>query len=61
MTPREQIQEHARLAAAKIREAMDEFAEFAGCQAQVEVHWQTGNIKSIVIGVEVHIQEGFLS
>lgn len=61
MTPREQIQEHARVAAKKIREAMDEFAESAGCEAQVQIYWHSGNVKSIVRAVEVHIQEGFLS
>lgn len=35
MTPRDQIQEHAKIAAAKIREAMAEFLEATGLEAQV--------------------------
>lgn len=61
MTPREQIQEHARVAAAKIREAMKEFAEATGAKAQVSVNWRHGNVKSIVESVGVHITEGFES
>lgn len=61
MTPREQIQEHASVAAAKIREAMNEFAEATGCKAQVSVNWHHGNIKNIVASVGVHVTEGFES
>ena len=61
MTPREQIQEHARVAAAKIREAMNEFAEATGAPAEVYVNWHYGNIQHIVASVEVRITEGFES
>lgn len=61
MTPCEQIQEHACMAAAKIREAMNEFAEATGCKARVSVNWHHGNIKNIVASVGVHVTEGFES
>ena len=35
MTPRDQIQEHAKTAAAKIREALQEFTEATGLPANV--------------------------
>ncbi|MCX7509430.1 hypothetical protein [Delftia tsuruhatensis] len=42
MTPRDQIQEHAKTAAAKIREAMNEFAKATGMSARVDIDWGRG-------------------
>ena len=39
MTPRDQIQEHAKTAAAKIRDAMAEFSNATGMRARVDVDW----------------------
>jgi hypothetical protein len=39
MTPRDQIQEHAKTAAAKIRDAMAEFSKATGMRARVDVDW----------------------
>lgn len=39
MTPRDQIQEHAQIAAKKVREAMSEFAAATGMCARVDVSW----------------------
>lgn len=39
MTPREQIQEHARVAAAKILAVMEEFTAGTGVMAQVDVRY----------------------
>lgn len=39
MTPREQIQEHARVAARKIHAIMEEFTEATGVMAQVDVQY----------------------
>ena len=39
MTPRDQIQEHAKIAASKIREAMTEFAEATGMRAGIDIDW----------------------
>lgn len=39
MTPRDQIQEHAKTAAKKVREAMEEFAAATGMCATVGVDW----------------------
>lgn len=39
MTPREQIQEHARVAEKKIRAIMEEFTAATGVMAQVEVQY----------------------
>lgn len=39
MTPRDQIQEHAKIAAEKVREAMEEFAAATGMCATVDVSW----------------------
>lgn len=39
MTPREQIQEQAKIAASKIREAMTEFAEATGMRAGIDIDW----------------------
>lgn len=39
MTPREQIQEHARVAAAKILAVMEEFTAATGVMAQVDVQY----------------------
>lgn len=39
MTPRDQIQQHAKTAAGKIREAMTEFSNATGMRARVDVDW----------------------
>ena len=39
MTPRDQIQEHAKIASAKIREAMEEFVKNTGYAASLEIDW----------------------
>ncbi|ARU04742.1 hypothetical protein CCO03_08680 [Comamonas serinivorans] len=39
MTPRDQIQEHAQIAAAKVREAMAEFHRATGMRSSIDVHW----------------------
>lgn len=39
MTPRDQIQEQAKIAAKKVREAMEEFAAATGMCASVDVFW----------------------
>ena len=39
MSPRDQIQEHAKIAAVKIREAMTEFSKQTGMRASVDVGW----------------------
>lgn len=39
MTPRDQIQQHAQTAAAKIRDAMTEFSNATGMRASVDVGW----------------------
>lgn len=39
MTPRDQIQEQAKIAAKKVREAMVEFAAATGMAATVDVSW----------------------
>lgn len=41
MTPREQIQEHARVAAKKVKEAMTEFAAATGMTANPYIQWVT--------------------
>ena len=41
MTPREQIQEHARVAAKKVKEAMTEFAAATGMTASAYIDWQS--------------------
>ncbi|MFC4924981.1 hypothetical protein [Delftia deserti] len=47
MTPRDQIQEHAKTAAAKIRDVMQEFSKQTGMRASVEVGWhQTSRLES---------------
>lgn len=43
MTPRDQIQEHAKAAAEKVRAAMTQFAEATGMRASVEVGWAVVN------------------
>lgn len=39
MTPRDQVQEQAQIAAKKVREAMVEFAAVTGMRATVDVSW----------------------
>lgn len=39
MTPRDQIQEHAKTAAFKVRQALNEFSEATGMRATVDVSW----------------------
>lgn len=39
MTPRDQIQEHAKTAAFKVRRALDEFSTATGMCATVDVSW----------------------
>lgn len=51
MTPRDQIQEHAKAAAAKIREAMSEFSKQTGMRASVDVGWiQVNRLESATPG-----------
>lgn len=63
MTPRDQIQEHAKNAAAKIREVMTEFSKQTGMRASVDVGWhQTSRLESatpefIVTTVRLHIDD----
>lgn len=61
MTPKEQIQAEAAKASAKIREAMNEFAEATGMTAQVEIYWHEGNVRRIVESVYIKTEEGFAS
>lgn len=39
MTPREQIQDHARVAAKKVKEAMTEFSAATGMTANPYIQW----------------------
>lgn len=39
MTPRDQIQEHAKTAAFKVRQALNEFSAATGMCATVDVEW----------------------
>lgn len=39
MTPRHQIQEDAKIAAEKVRQAMSEFSAATGMRATVDVSW----------------------
>lgn len=39
MTPRDQIQQHAKAAAEKVRAAMAEFSKATGMRASVDVNW----------------------
>lgn len=63
MTPRDQIQEHAKIAAAKVRAAMAEFANATGMRASVEVSWaQASHLSSttqvnLVDTVRLHIDD----
>lgn len=63
MTPRDQIQEHAKTAAAKIREAMSEFSKQTGMRASVDVGWvQVNRLESAtpehaVTTVRLHIDD----
>jgi len=63
MTPRDQIQEHAKTAAGKIREAMTEFSNATGMRARVDVDWvQVNRLESatpehIVTTVRLHIDD----
>ena len=63
MTPRDQIQQHAQTAAAKIREAMTEFSKVTGMRARVDVDWvQVNRMESatpehIVTTVRLHIDD----
>ncbi len=63
MTPRDQIQEHAKTAAAKIREVMTEFSKQTGMRASVDVGWvQMNRLESttpehIVTTVRLHIDD----
>lgn len=43
MTLRAQIQDHASVAAAKIRDAMQEFSDATGLAASVDVRWVEQN------------------
>lgn len=63
MTPRDQIQQHAQTAAAKIREAMTEFSKATGMRASVAVDWvQMSHLESttpehFVTAVRLHIDD----
>lgn len=51
MTPRDQIQEHAKIAASKVRTAMVEFAAATGMRASVDVGWiQVNRLESATPG-----------
>lgn len=53
MTPRDQIQEHAKIAAEKVRVAMAEFATSTGMRASVEVSWAQANYLSLATPVNL--------
>lgn len=56
MTPREQIQEHGRAAAAKILAVMEEFTAETGVMAQVDVQYvRIGKIDKA--GVDYRVQD----
>ncbi|WP_250439338.1 hypothetical protein [Delftia tsuruhatensis] len=63
MTPRDQIQEHAKTAAAKIRDAMTEFSSATGMRATVDVGWvqlnrmESATPEHIVTTVRLHIDD----
>ncbi|MDH0777523.1 hypothetical protein N5C96_29335 [Delftia tsuruhatensis] len=63
MTPRDQIQEHAKTAAAKIRDAMTEFSNATGMRATVDVGWiqlncmESATPEHIVTTVRLHIDD----
>lgn len=65
MTPRDQIQEHAKAAATKIREAMGEFAEATGMRAGIDIDWlqtyslEEGAAVNRVAAVRLRIDDQF--